>query len=217
MSCVQQKSSEITARLADFQIVPVVSLPSVEAGLTLAEVLVETGLPVAEVTFRTPCAAEAITAMKDKFSELMLLAGTVLTTDQVDTACKVGAECIVIPGFEKDLVSHCLEREMPVCPGTATASEVLQCRSLGVNTVKFFPAEVAGGVAMLKALTAVYSDMRFMPTGGVKMSNLLDYLKLDSVFCCGGSWLAPEELMRQGAWKEIRHRIELALAAIGSR
>lgn len=217
MSVAGQRNNQVIAKLSDYRLVPVVSLPSVEAGLNLAELLVETGLPVAEVTFRTPCAAEAIWAMKEKFSELMIMAGTILTPDQADTAHRAGAECIVIPGFERELVAHCLEKGLAVCPGTATASEVLQCRSMGLRGVKFFPAEVAGGIPMLKALTAVYSDMLFMPTGGVNMDNLLAYLGLESVFCCGGSWLAPEELMRQGAWKEIRQRIELALTAIGGR
>ncbi|WP_419174342.1 bifunctional 4-hydroxy-2-oxoglutarate aldolase/2-dehydro-3-deoxy-phosphogluconate aldolase [Desulfosediminicola sp.] len=217
MSSFAEKNSKVIARLTDYRIVPVVSLPSVQAGITLAEILVESGLPVAEVTFRTPCAAEAIAAMKERCSELTIMAGTVLTTEQVDIARQAGAEGIVIPGFERQLVAHCLEQEIPVCPGTATASEVLQCRCMGVNAVKFFPAEVAGGIQMLKALTAVYGDMHFMPTGGVNMDNLLEYLELSSVFCCGGSWLASEELMRQGAWMEIRNRIKRALLAIGSR
>jgi len=199
--------SEIESRLARLQLVPVVSLPSVDAGLRLAEILVRCGLPVAEVTFRTPCAAEAISAMKKKYDELLLLAGTVLTTSQVDIACDMGAECIVIPGFYAELVEYCLSRGIMVYPGTATPTEVLLCRNIGLGAVKFFPAEVAGGVDMLKAMTAVFSDVRFMPTGGINRENLADYLALDSVFCCGGSWLASEKMLLEGRWDEIEQNI----------
>lgn len=197
----------IEKRLTELQLVPVVALPSVEAGLRLAEILVKCDLPVAEVTFRTPFAAEAIAAMKKAFPELLLLAGTVLTADHVDVAKDAGAECIVIPGFHTQLVEHCLNRDMMVCPGTATPTEVLQCLAMGIQAVKFFPAEVAGGIPMLKAMSAVYSDMRFMPTGGIGTSNLMDYLALKMVFCCGGSWLAPEKMLQEGQWEEIEKRI----------
>lgn len=207
---------KIEAVLAGLQLVPVVSLPSVEAGLKLAEILMACRLPVVEVTFRTPCAVEAITAMKEAFSELLILAGTVLSTDQADTAWDSGAECIVIPGFHHGLVEHCLSRKMMVCPGTVTPSEVLQCVSMGLKTVKFFPAEVSGGVEMLKAMTAVFTDVRFMPTGGISPKNVLDYLALEAVFCCGGSWLAPEDLMRHGRWNEIEERIAAAAGQIAA-
>lgn len=201
----------IEAQLAEWKLVPVVSLPSVTAGLKLAEVLVRCGLPVAEVTFRTPCAAEAIAAMKKSFPELMLLAGTVLTCEQVDLAQQAGAECIVIPGFLAPLVKQCQARKIMVCPGTATPSEVLQCMEMGLQTVKFFPAEVAGGVGMLRAMTAVFSEMRFMPTGGISSANITDYLALKSVLCCGGSWLAPEQMLQNGQWTDIESNIMSAV------
>ncbi len=201
----------IEKRLAELQLVPVVALPSVEAGLRLAEILVKCELPVAEVTFRTPFAAEAIAAMKKAFPELLLLAGTVLTREHADISRDAGAECIVIPGFLAQLVEHCLSRDIMVCPGTATPTEVLQCLSMGIRAVKFFPAEIAGGIPMLKAMSAVYSDMRFMPTGGIGTSNLLNYLALEQVFCCGGSWLAPEAMLKEGRWKEIEENISSAI------
>lgn len=209
-----QRIVEIEAQLTNLQLVPVVSLPSVDAGLRLAEILIRCGLPVAEITFRTPCAADAITAMRKEFDELLVLAGTVLTIDQVNIAHDVGAECIVIPGFHEGVVEYCLTRNIMVCPGAATPTEVLQCLNMGLQKVKFFPAEVAGGVGMLKAMAAVFSDIKFMPTGGISPDNLGDYLALDSVFCCGGSWLAPEVLMKEGNWREIDARVSSAVASL---
>ena len=206
-----EENNNVVSLLKKLKIVPVVALPSVEAGLKLGQILVDCDLPVVEVTFRTPCAAEAITQIKKNFSEITLLAGTVLTPEQADIAWNAGAECIVSPGFEKSFVEYCLGKKMMVCPGTATPSEVLQCRSLGLKLVKFFPAELAGGIPMLKALASVYGDMHFMPTGGINKDNLLAYLALDSVFCCGGSWLAPEKMMREEKWPEIKDRISAAL------
>lgn len=197
----------IEAQLSQLQLVPVVSLPSVEAGLRLAEILIRCRLPVMEVTFRTPFASEAIRAIKREFEDLSILAGTILTTIQVDIAVDSGAECIVIPGFLKGLVEYCQSCKMMVFPGIVTPSEVLQCRSMGLHALKFFPAEVAGGAAMLKSLAAVFNDVRFMPTGGVSPANVADYLALDAVFCCGGSWLAPESLLKKGDWAEIEERI----------
>ena len=217
MSGAARTGASIEARLGTLRLVPVVSLPSVDAGLRLADILVECGLPIAEVTFRTPCAAEAIRAMKGRHKELTLLAGTVLTPEQAEIAWDSGAECIVMPGYAPELVSYCLEHEMMVCPGTATPSEVLQCLGRGIDLVKFFPAEIAGGIAMLKALSLVYSEVRFMPTGGINMGNLRSYLALESVFCCGGSWLAPEQLMREGAWQDVRERIVAALAEMAEK
>ena len=154
--------------------------------------------------------------MKKDFSDLLVLAGTVLTTENVDIAKDAGAECIVIPGFDKGIVEYCQSQDMMVCPGTATPTEVMLCMSLGIDTVKFFPAEVAGGVGMLKAMAAVFSDVRFMPTGGVSPSKILEYLSLETVFCIGGSWLAPENLMVEGQWGEIESRISSAVALLNA-
>lgn len=211
---IVRKPDEIEEVLTSLQLVPVVSLPSVEAGIHLAEILMRHSLPVVEVTFRTVFAADAIVAMKKKYPNLLILAGTVLSTDQVDLAAAAGAECIVIPGFHTGLVKYCQFRNMMVCPGTVTPSEVLQCVSLGLKTVKFFPAEVSGGIGMLKAMAAVFAEVKFMPTGGINAANLLDYLELETVFCCGGSWLAPENLMQQQRWDEIEQRISAATAQI---
>lgn len=206
----EKQPAAIEAQLTELQLVPVVSLPSVEAGLRLAEILIRCQLPVMEVTFRTPFAADAIREMKRQFSELLILAGTVLTSAQLKEATSSGAECIVIPGFHRGLVEQCQEQEIMVCPGVVTPTEVLQCWDMGIHAMKFFPAEVAGGVAMLKAMAAVFNDVRFMPTGGVSPENVMQYLSLDTVFCCGGSWLAPESLLKQGEWDTIEERISSA-------
>lgn len=205
---------EIEEQLTSLQLVPVVSLPSVDAGLRLAEILIRCGLPVAEITFRTPCAADAIAAMRKEFNELLVLAGTVLTIEQAKIALDVGTEGIVIPGFHKGLVEYCVTQSIMVCPGAATPTEVLQCLDMGLQKVKFFPAEIAGGVGMLKAMAAVFSDARFMPTGGISPANLGDYLALDSVFCCGGSWLAPEAMLKKGDWSEIEARVSSTVAQL---
>jgi len=209
--------ADIKAQLDHLQLVPVVSLPSVDAGLHLAEILFRSDLPVVEVAFRTPYAADGIAAMKKEFDELLVLAGTVLTVDQADIAHDAGAECIVAPGFEPGLVEYCQSQKWMVCPGAATPTEVLQCLSKGIQTVKFFPAEVSGGIGMLQALTSVFKHVQFMPTGGINSTNLIDYLNLDTVFCCGGSWLAPEELMTKGCWSEIQSRICSAVSLLKGR
>lgn len=210
----ENHSRRIDAQLTDLQLIPVVSLPSVDAGMRLAEILIRCRLPVVEVTFRTPCAADAIAAMKKEFDELLILAGTVLTTDQASFAYDSGAACIVIPGVHKDLVEYCLYRDMIVYPGAVTPTEVLHCLNMGLKAVKFFPAEVAGGVGMLKAMAAVFSDVRFMPTGGISPRNINDYLAMDAVFCCGGSWLASEEMMKEKQWHGIEERILSARSLI---
>lgn len=210
----ERRWAEVKKTLKSLQLVPVVSLPSVEAGLRLAEILMRCNLPVAEITMRTPCAAEGLAAMKRDFKEILLLAGTVLSMEHLEDACQAGAECIVTPGVYIPLVEHCISENIMVCPGTVTPSEVLQCRNMGLQLVKFFPAELAGGVAMLETMSAVFSDMRFMPTGGVTHSNMTEYLALETVFCCGGSWLAPEELMRKGSWLEIEDRIQSAVGVL---
>ena len=180
----------------------------------MAEILVRCNLPVAEITMRTPYAAEGLAAMKRDFEEILLLAGTVLSKEQLEAACSAGAECIVTPGVYAPLVEQCISEKIMVCPGTFTPSEILQCRSMGLHLVKFFPAELAGGAAMLRAMSAVFGDMRFMPTGGITHSNMSDYLALETVICCGGSWLAPEELMREGHWSEIEDRINKAVGVL---
>ncbi|OEF54897.1 bifunctional 4-hydroxy-2-oxoglutarate aldolase/2-dehydro-3-deoxy-phosphogluconate aldolase [Enterovibrio norvegicus] len=192
----------IEQRLKEIQIVPVIAINDVAHALPLAKVLVENGLPCAEVTFRTEAAAESIRIMRDAYPELLIGAGTVLTTEQVDIAIDAGVDFIVSPGFNPTTVKYCQQRNMPIVPGVNNPSLVEQAMEMGLKTLKFFPAEPSGGVNMLKALSAVY-PVSFMPTGGVSPTNVDQYLALKSVVACGGTWMVPTDMMDKGDWDGI--------------
>lgn len=191
-------------------VVPVVVLEDEKDALPLAEALVKGGLPCAEVTFRTEAAAESIRLMSEKYSEMLVGAGTVLTTEQVDLAVEAGARFIVSPGFDPEIVDYCLEKNIPVFPGCVTPSEVAQAVKRGLKVVKFFPAEQAGGIAMIKAMAAPYHNIRFMPTGGINPGNLKDYLSCDKILCCGGNWMVKGELIRNGEFEKIQDLVKEA-------
>jgi len=203
--------SSLDKRLQSLRIVPVVSLPSVSAGVKLAEILIRCHLPVAEITFRTEAACSGIAEMKKQFPELLLLAGTVLTSKQVELAQSAGAEGLVSPGFDSDLAAYCAENNMPIYPGVATASEIMAALKSGLTTLKFFPAESNGGMNMVKSLLSVFRNISLMPTGGITPDNLLTYLSHERVICCGGTWLAPEYMMEDNKWDIIESRIQGAL------
>lgn len=189
-------------RLQQIKIVPVIAINDAVHAVPLAKVLVENGLPCAEVTFRTDAAQESIRLMRDAYPELLIGAGTVLTTQQVDQAISAGADFIVSPGLNPTTVKYCQQRGIAIVPGVNNPSLVEQAMELGLKTLKFFPAEPSGGVAMLKALSAVY-PVQFMPTGGVNPRNVADYLAIPSVVACGGTWMVPSALMDSGNWDEI--------------
>ena len=193
----------IEERFEDFGVVPVVVLDDVKDALPLAKALTEGGLPCAEVTFRTEAAEESIKVMAEAYPDMVVGAGTVLTIEQVDVAVKAGAKFIVSPGFDPEIVDYCLEKEIPIFPGCVTPSEVAQAVKRGLKVVKFFPAEPAGGVAMIKAMAAPYHQLRFMPTGGIGTQNLKDYLGFDKIICCGGSWMVKGDLIRNGEFEKI--------------
>ena len=194
----------IEERFEDFGVVPVVVLDDVKDALPLAKALTEGGLPCAEVTFRTEAAEESIKVMAEAYPDMVVGAGTVLTIEQVDAAVKAGAKFIVSPGFDPEIVDYCLEKEIPIFPGCVTPSEVAQAVKRGLKVVKFFPAEPAGGVAMIKAMAAPYHQLRFMPTGGIGTQNLKDYLGFDKIICCGGSWMVKGDLVKAGEFDKIR-------------
>lgn len=206
-------------RFAALGVVPVVVLNDVKDALPLAQALVEGGLPCAEVTFRTDAAEESIRLMAEKYPDMLVGAGTVLTTDQVDRAVKAGAKFIVSPGFDPDIVDYCLDKDIPVFPGCITPSEVAQAVKRGLKVVKFFPAEQFGGVSTIKALAAPYTMVKFMPTGGVSTKNLKDYLECDKILCCGGSWMVKGDLIKAGEFDKIREltkeAVELAKSIRG--
>ena len=185
-------------------IVPVVVLNDSGDAEPLARALCEGGLPCAEVTFRTEAAEESIRIMTEKFPEMLVGAGTVLTTEQVDRAVAAGARFIVSPGLNPRVVKHCLEKNVPVTPGTQTPSEMEQAMELGLDVVKFFPAEPAGGIKMIKAVAAPYTTLKFMPTGGININNVEEYLKYDRILACGGSWMVKGDLIDARKFDEIR-------------
>lgn len=184
-------------------IVPVVVLNDAKDAEPLAKALVNGGLPCAEVTFRTEAAEESIRIMSEKYPEMLVGAGTVLTTEQVDRAVAAGAKFIVSPGLNPKVVTYCLEKNIPVTPGTQTPSEMEQALELGLDVVKFFPAEPAGGLKMIKAVAAPYTTLKFMPTGGINLDNVEEYLKYDRILACGGSWMVKGELVSAGKFDEI--------------
>ncbi|EGR2422838.1 bifunctional 4-hydroxy-2-oxoglutarate aldolase/2-dehydro-3-deoxy-phosphogluconate aldolase [Vibrio cholerae] len=192
----------IEQRLRAIKIVPVIAINDVAHTLPLAKVLVENGLPCAEITFRTAAAAESIRIMREAYPDLLIGAGTVLTTAQVDEAIAAGADFIVSPGLNPTTVKYCQQRNIAIIPGVNNPSLVEQAMEMGLRTLKFFPAEPSGGIAMLKALSAVY-PVSFMPTGGINPNNAQEYLALKSVVACGGTWMVPTDLMDKGDWDTL--------------
>ncbi len=204
----------ITERIQQIGIIPVVSIPKLEHALPLAEALIEGGLACAEITFRTAAAAEAIAQIRSRFTEILLGAGTVLTTEQTDTAINAGAEFIVSPGTNLTVVDHCLSKGVTIFPGVCTPTEVEMALSKGVDVLKFFPAEPMGGVKFLQAICAPYRNVRFIPTGGIDTKNIGQYLALPQVVACGGSWMVKPELFEAGDFAKVRQLAGEAVALV---
>ena len=189
--------------LGSIGIVPVVVLNKADHAQPLAQALVNGGLPCAEVTFRTDAAEESIRLISKNFPDMFVGAGTVLTVEQADRAFNAGAKFIVSPGFNPKVVEHCLKKGYPVCPGIMTPTELEMALGFGLDVVKFFPAENAGGLKMIKAMSAPYTMMKFMPTGGINATNVRDYLACNKILACGGSWMVKGELINAGDFAEI--------------
>ncbi len=202
----------IEEQFQELGVVPVVVLNDARDAVPLAEALVEGGLPCAEVTFRTDAAEESIRLMSEKYPQMLVGAGTVLTVEQVDRAVGAGAKFIVSPGFDAEIVDYCLSKKISVFPGCITPSEVAQAVKRGLKVVKFFPAEQFGGVATIKALAAPYTKVNFMPTGGVSAKNLKEYLSYDRIVACGGSWMVKGDLVKAGEFDKIRELTAEAVA-----
>ncbi len=207
--------NEILEKIGKTAIVPVVLLENAKDAKPLARALCDGGLPCAEVTFRTEAAEEGIRVMAEEFPQMLVGAGTVLTTDQADRAIAAGARFIVSPGLNPRVVKHCLEKGITMLPGTATPSDVERAMEFGLDAVKFFPAEAAGGLAMIQAMAAPYINMKFMPTGGINEKNLRSYLDFPRVLACGGSWMVKGELIRAGKFDEIRELTRKAVELAG--
>ncbi|MDO4553828.1 MAG: bifunctional 4-hydroxy-2-oxoglutarate aldolase/2-dehydro-3-deoxy-phosphogluconate aldolase [Lachnospiraceae bacterium] len=195
--------NEILEKIQKIGIVPVVVLNDPKDAAPLAKALCEGGLPCAEVTFRTDAAEESIRIMAEQFPEMLVGAGTVLTTEQVDRAVNAGAKFIVSPGLNPKVVKYCVDRDIPVTPGTSNPSDVEQAIELGLEVVKFFPAEAAGGLNMIKSMAAPYTNIKFMPTGGINAKNINEYLAFPKILACGGSWMVKGDLVKAGKFDEI--------------
>ena len=201
-------------KLEKFGVIPVIALDDPDDALPLAAALTDGGLPCAEVTFRTAAAEESIRRITAAYPDMLVGAGTVLTTQQVDRAVAAGAKFIVSPGLNPNVVRHCLEKGVPAAPGCCTPSEIEQAIELGFSVVKFFPAEAMGGLKTIKALAAPYTGLRFMPTGGINASNLRSYLEYPRVLACGGSWMVSKELIRAHDFAQITELVRQAAAIV---
>ena len=201
-------------RIAALGLVPIVDIPDAALAVGLADALRTGGLPCVEITLRTPAGVAAIEAISRERPDFLVGAGTVLTVDQVDAVAGAGARFVVSPGLDPVIVERCFERSVTVMPGVATATEVQLALSLGLEVVKFFPAEAAGGVPYIRALAAPFRRVRFVPTGGIDMSNLARYLALPQVLAVGGSWIAPRDLVAAGNLETIEARAREALQLV---
>ena len=193
----------VLERIYQIGIVPVIAFNSVDEAVPLCKALVAGGLPAAEVTFRTACAEECIKKIHDEVPEMLLGAGTVLTNDQADRAMAAGASFIVSPGFDPNVTKYVIDKGGLMMPGTATAGEMSQAYAMGLEYVKFFPAEANGGVAMLKNMAGPLTTMKWMCTGGVNAKNVNDYLGYDRILAVGGTWMCKADKIKAGAWDEI--------------
>lgn len=203
--------SEILNLIEQYGIIPVVVIDDVEDAVPLAKALCDGGLACAEVTFRTAAAKESIRKMSEAFPHMLIGAGTVLTTKQVDEAVEAGAKFIVSPGLNPNVVSYCVKKNILIIPGCANPSDIEIALSLGLSVVKFFPAEAAGGLAMIKAMAAPYTNVRFMPTGGISEKNLNAYLAFDKIVACGGSWMVNGAFIKEGDFEKITLKTQEAI------
>ena len=195
--------NDVLQQISNIGIIRVIAIEDAEQAVPLARALVAGGLPAAEVTFRTAAGEEAIRRIAKEVPEMLVGAGTVLTKEQADRALAAGAQFIVSPGFNPEVTRYVIEKGALMMPGTATPGEMEQAMSMGLDVVKFFPAEQNGGVAKLKALAGPYTNLRWMPTGGVNTKNMMDYLGFDKIVACGGTWMVKKDLINGQKWDEI--------------
>lgn len=199
---------KIIKRLAEFGVIPVVVLKNADDAIPLGEVISNSGLRCAEVTFRTNAAAKAIKMMSLNYPEILIGAGTVLTTSQVDSAIDAGAKFIVSPGLNPRIVEYCIDKNIPVIPGVSTPSEIEQAMEFGLRVLKLFPAEALGGLNYIQAISAPYQDIKFIPTGGINIKNVEMYLADRKILCCGGSWMVKEALIENKEFDKIQNNLE---------
>ena len=210
--------NEIEKKVQSIGVVPVIKLNHPERdAIPLAKALIAGGVPVAEVTFRAAGAAGAIKAMRENFPEMLVGAGTVLTTEQVDEAMAAGAQFIVTPGMDPDIVAYCQKVGIQIFPGCTTPTDYHTAYKFGLEVLKFFPAEQSGGIAKIKAMSAPFPMFKVMPTGGISLKNLADYVKNPVIAACGGSYMVTADLIDGGKWDEItdlcKQSVEIVKAA----
>jgi len=193
----------ILEELGKIGIVPVIKIDDVEKAVPLVKALAAGGIPCAEITFRTAQGEQAIKRAAKEAPEVLVGAGTVLTTEQVDRAIDAGAKFIVSPGLNPKVVAYCLQKKIPVTPGCANPSDIEQAIEMGLDVVKFFPAEQAGGLEYIKAVSAPYPALKFMPTGGINAGNIAKYIAFEKILACGGSWMVSADLINSGDFEKI--------------
>ena len=206
--------NEILNRIGELGIVPVIKIEDVAKAQPLAEAMCAGGLPLAEITFRTANAEESIRSIAKNVPDMLVGAGTVLTAEQVDRAIDAGARFIVSPGFNEKVVQYCQKRNIPITPGCSSPSDIERASENGLEVVKFFPAEAAGGLKFIKAIAAPYGKMKFIPTGGISVKNLNEYLAFDKILACGGSWLAPADMVAAGDFEGITNIVREAVQLV---
>jgi 2-dehydro-3-deoxyphosphogluconate aldolase/(4S)-4-hydroxy-2-oxoglutarate aldolase len=195
-------------------IIPVIKIDNVDKACSLAEALIAGGIPCAEITFRTVEGEQAIKVISKEAPGILLGAGTVLTVDQVDKAITAGAKFIVSPGFNPKVVSYCIGKGIPVVPGCSNPTDIEMALEMGLEVVKFFPAEQAGGLEYIKAISAPYSSVSFIPTGGINAQNIGKYIAYEKVLACGGSWMVSADLINSGNWEKISSLCKEALMSL---
>ena len=193
----------ILEQISNIGLVPVIKIDDAEKAVPLVRALKKGGIPVAEVTFRTACAAEAIRKIADAEPDVLVGAGTVISVEQAKAAVEAGAKYIISPGFDAEVVKWCIDNNVPITPGCSDASDVSVAAKMGLEVVKFFPAEAAGGLKVLKALSGPFPNMKFIPTGGIGPDNLGSYLAFKKIIACGGSWMVPGDMLDNNDWDGI--------------
>ena len=209
--------NKILEEIKSYGIVPVIVIEDADNAIPLSEALIEGGLPVAEVTFRTKAARESIEQIAKAYPQMILGAGTVLSIDQVKSAIDSGARYIISPGLNPRVVEYCVTNGITITPGIATPSEIERALEFNLEVVKYFPAEALGGLNYLKAISAPYGNLRFIPTGGIDEKNLMSYLQFSKVLACGGSWMVKSDLISNKKFDEIRKLSAAALSVIKSK
>ena len=195
-------------------VVPVISINNSKDAISLGKSLIEGGLNIVEITFRTEAAAESIKILSENYPELVVGAGTVLSVENVDTAMENGAQFIVTPCFDAEVVDYCINKGINIYPGIVTPSELNEARKRGLEIVKFFPCETFGGLKTIEAISAPFSSMKFMPTGGINPKNLEEYLASDKIVACGGTWIAKTSLIDNGEFEQITKNVEEAVKIV---